>query len=64
MSQKHDHEHADSNPKHESGWKPHTDWRAWAAVVMLVAIVIYILTLNESIQPPGNNPPPNAATPK
>lgn len=61
MSQKHDHQHSDHNPKHESGWKPHTDWRAWAAVLMLVAIVIYILSLDESRQPANNNSPPAAA---
>lgn len=64
MSHKHEHPHPDSNPKHESGWKPHTDWRVLGAVVMLVAIVIYILTLDESIQPRDKNDPPPAAMPK
>lgn len=63
MSHKHDHQHADSNPKHESGWQPHTDWRVWGAVLMLIAIVVYVLTLDESIQPPPKQNPP-AATPK
>ncbi len=61
MNQKHGHQHSDH--KDPSGWKPHTDWRAWMAVIMLVAIGVYVLTLDESIQPAPNNPPP-AATPK
>ena len=58
MSQKHDHKHADPNPKHESGWKPHTDWRAWVAVLMLIAMAIYVFSLDESLQPANNNPAP------
>ena len=50
MSHKHDHQHSDHKPKHEPGWKPHTDWRVWGAVLMLLAIVGYVLSLDESWQ--------------
>jgi len=33
-------------------WKPHKDWRAWAALLlMLAAIAAYVLSLDDSIIP-------------
>jgi hypothetical protein len=38
--------------KHYGGRTLHKDWRAWTALVlMLAAIVIYVLTLDDSIVP-------------
>ena len=47
-SEKHKHQH-----KEKSGIRNlHKDWRTWVAVgVMLAAIAIYVLTLDESIVP-------------
>ena len=48
----HGHSHGDKhhqNPK----WKPHTDWRVWTVVLMLIAMAVYVLTLDESLQPGG-----------
>jgi len=59
MSQPHEH----AKPH---GRKLHKDWRTWLAVgLMLVAMLIYVLSLDESIAPPvppaGNAPPPAPA---
>jgi hypothetical protein len=50
--------HSEKNP----AWKGlHKDWRAWLALgLMLAAISIYVLTLDDSVQPEiaaGNGPP-------
>jgi hypothetical protein len=38
--------------KHSSGRRLHKDWRAWLALVlMLAAIITYVLTLDDSIIP-------------
>ena len=42
----------------------HKDWRTWAVIsLMLAAMGIYVLTLDESVQPVGAfpNAPPAAA---
>ncbi len=49
MNQKHSHEHGK-----KSSSKIHHDWRFWAVILMLVAIGIYVLTLDESIAPGGD----------
>ena len=52
MSEKHDHKHDHKHHEQQhSGRKPlHHDWRAWVVVVlMLVAMAIYVLTDNESL---------------
>jgi len=44
----------------------HKDWRTWAVIgLMLAAMCIYVLTLDESVQPVGAfpNAPPAAANP-
>lgn len=57
--------------KHHSEKKPprkglHKDWRAWLALgLMLAAIGMYVLTLDDSVQPEisvTNTAPPPAAT--
>jgi hypothetical protein len=41
-----------TNHKHSSRKKLHKDWRAWLAfLLMLAAIVIYVLTLDDSMVP-------------
>ena len=43
---------ASHNHKQRPGRKLHKDWRAWLAVVlMLAAIVMYVLSLDDSIVP-------------
>lgn len=56
----HSHEHSglrDSIAGHHKklhGRQLHKDWRTWAAVaLMLVAILIYVLTLDDSVAPIG-----------
>jgi hypothetical protein len=46
----HDHKHE----HHKPGWKPHRDWRVWAVVLMLLAMAVYVMTLDESVWPWGN----------
>ena len=42
-------------------WKPHKDWRViLAALVMLVAMIIYVLTLDEAFVPEAV--PPSQST--
>lgn len=54
---KHEHKHSDSHdhrhPHDNAGWKPHRDWRVLVVVLMLFAMIVYVLTLDESIQPGG-----------
>jgi len=51
----HGHKHAHDHHEGQgpSGiWKPHKDWRAWAALLlMLAAIAAYVLTLDDSLLP-------------
>lgn len=50
------HAGAHGHAHNKSGWKPHRDWRVLIVAVMLFAMVVYILTMDESIQPAGNGP--------
>jgi hypothetical protein len=55
--QRHGHNHGQHGHDHaqqKSRWRPHRDWRFWTVVVMLVAMVIYILTMDESLDPGGD----------
>jgi ABC-type nickel/cobalt efflux system permease component RcnA len=46
----HKHEHID--PEEWSAKRLHKDWRVWLTVgVMLIAIVVYVLSLDDSILP-------------
>lgn len=61
----HDHQHS-RNHRQVSAWKRlHRDWRTWAALIlMLVAMLFYVLSDDESLQPGGGSPdgPMPAAT--
>lgn len=55
MNAKHEHSHHESH-HHEHApkrWKPHLDWRLWAAVLMLAAMLLYIFSMDEALQPDG-----------
>lgn len=57
MSQKnHDHKHSNSHnhQKASSGSGIHRDWRFWGVIAMLVAIVLYVMTMDESLEPAGD----------
>ena len=67
---KHSHEqqpagsHGHGHQKHPSaGWKPHRDWRVWAVALMLLAMVVYVLTMDESLAPGEGGPAIPAAPP-
>ncbi len=63
MNQKHSHSDSHEHGK-KHGAKIHHDWRFWAVILMLVAIGIYVLTLDESIAPGGDGQKvPAAAAP-
>jgi hypothetical protein len=52
QSHKHEHEHG-----HVSKRRLHKDWRVWAALVlMLAAMLAYVLSDDESLQPGGGRP--------
>jgi hypothetical protein len=59
----HDHKHEHGHGHHKPGWKPHRDWRVWAVALMLLAMAVYVLTLDESIWPGGGGPEVPAAPP-
>jgi len=55
---KHDVGHEGANPRHHSqprshAWKPHRDWRVWAAVLMIALILGYVL-MDSLALIPGN----------
>jgi hypothetical protein len=55
-----DHPNRSAGSKHQDHGKPgkkgiHKDWRAWMAIaLMLVAMVVYVLSFDESLQPEGD----------
>ena len=60
---KHAH-HSDHSEKKPLLWGLHKDWRAWLALgLMLAAMGIYVLTLDDAVQPgsTANNTAPAAA---
>jgi anti-sigma-K factor RskA len=57
------HPHAQEHKHHKAGWKPHRDWRVWTVALMLLAMAVYVLTLNESIWPGGGPAVPAAPAP-
>lgn len=53
---KHEHGHQHNSPAPSRGL--HRDWRLWAAVVLaLVAMGVYVLSLDESLRPGGPDAP-------
>jgi len=58
------HGHAHGDKHHQAPkWKPHTDWRVWGVVLMLAAMAIYVMTLDEEVQPAGQGDRVPAAAP-
>jgi hypothetical protein len=51
----HSHEHAKNrhhNKARSADWRLHKDWRTWTAVlIMIAAVVMYVLSLDDSIVP-------------
>ncbi|HVX10599.1 MAG TPA: hypothetical protein VHC22_05425 [Pirellulales bacterium] len=48
----------------EERWRPHQDWRVFVAVVlMLVAMVVYLMTMDESLLPTSPTEQPVPAEP-
>jgi hypothetical protein len=51
----HSHErakHGHGDKGESSNWKWHKDWRAWMAVILMVAaIAMYVMSLDDSIVP-------------
>ncbi len=59
----HEHQHKHHGHEHEQHHRPrkglHKDWRTWLVVgLMLGAMVIYVLTMDESIRPGSNTQGP------
>jgi hypothetical protein len=43
-------------------WAIHKDWRVWTAVIlMLLAMAVYVISMDESIQPAGEHQVPAEA---
>lgn len=66
--QPHAHERAKGKPSHQKPpwWALHRDWRTWVVIgLMLAAMGIYVLSLDDSVQPGGAAPGgvPAAAAP-
>jgi hypothetical protein len=65
------HEHGHHPHHHGHGERPrawwkqaHKDWRIWVAVVlMLISMVVYVLSMDESVRPGGNVEPRVPAAP-
>lgn len=58
----HNHHNHDHHRGQSAGWKPHRDWRVYVAVVlMLGAMLAYVMSDDESLQPGGG--PPAAPVP-
>jgi hypothetical protein len=55
------HHHGQHHGKKKSGL--HKDWRVWVVGLMLIAMLIYVLTDDESIQPGGGDAAPIEAAP-
>ena len=50
-SQSHDYSKHHHGEKEAHGRKLHRDWRVWALLLMLGAIVMYVLSLDDSVIP-------------
>lgn len=59
MSQQHERSGSKAHPHHDAAPQRlgiHRDWRFWAiAAVMLLAMLLYVMTVEESVVP-GENP--------
>ena len=57
------HNHSGHHEHQRPKWKPHKDWRFWAVVLMLAAMIGYVMTLDLSFIPglkPGARMPADA----
>lgn len=64
MTQKnHEHKHSNTHNQQKSsaGAGIHRDWRFWGVIAMLAAIVFYVLSMDESLEPEGDGPQVPAA---
>lgn len=60
--------HGHHDPSHSSNkpwWKQvHRDWKFWTAVVLMIAALgVYVLSVDESLQPGGETKQPTPAAP-
>ena len=58
--------HGHQEPSNKGPWytQVHRDWRFWTAVIlMILAMVVYIVTQDESLMPGGRVAPPTPAAP-
>ena len=57
--------HANPPNEQRAGWRQaHKDWRLWLAVgLMLIAILTYVMTMDESLPPGGKVQPVVPAAP-
>ena len=65
-SKHHEHDHPSDHESHRTHKKRpfHQDWRVWTAVIlMLAAMLAYVLSMDESIQPGGKRSPEMPAAP-
>jgi hypothetical protein len=54
---KHEHEHGHAHGQPAKSRPLHRDWRLWAGVALaLLAMAIYVLTMDESFWPGGSGP--------
>jgi hypothetical protein len=67
---KHDHDHQHDHGGHNHPHTPkglHRDWRAWVALVavalMIAAMLMYVFSDDESLQPGGGQQQPVPAAP-
>jgi hypothetical protein len=60
-----DHETRRQGDSSDTWWKrAHKDWRVWAAVaLMVVAMIVYVMTMDEALQPGGPVQQPIPAAP-
>jgi hypothetical protein len=57
-------QHGDHHGHGRDRWLPHKDWRVYVGVaLMLAAMVAYLATMDESLQPDGTQAPPVPAAP-
>lgn len=62
MNTKHQHKHHESGNhknRHAAARRLHKNWRTWAVILMLAAMVVYVLTVDESLRPAGGPASPD-----
>lgn len=65
MSKHEPHHHPQHGSSNGHGpWRPHKDWRFWVAVVLMIAaMVVYVMSMDESLRPWGGVTQPMPAAP-